>query len=338
MEKLSHIFSASAKRLADGEKLSVGSNVIKTGKHLSFTADLSKLGEGKILIGHGYMVTHSSWIEIDSKNINAYSYYYYTEPNLVSIFNDPIAHGLEIRNTVSVNIEAYAARGEFFAEIMSGGKNIRVDLSGWCGVEGDVFAMAEGVTLENCKLNWFSEDFRKNIWVIGDSYLGSYPGFTNEKRWTYYLLRDGYKNAMLIGYPGMNAEKGIKEFKKYTEYFSPEFAVWCLGMNNPDPKGAANEGYISATAEFLRICKNKSITPILSTTPNTPTRSSILKNHWVLEQGVRFIDFNRAVGADKIIGWYPGMLNSDDVHPDEPGAIALYMQLLADFPEIMHKV
>lgn len=32
--------------------------------------------------------------------------------------------------------------------------------------------------------------------------------------------------------------------------------------------------------------------------------------------------------------WYDGMLSGDNVHPTEKGAITLYLQALADFPEL----
>jgi len=319
--------------LGSGEKLSLGENLIKTGKHLSFTADLDDIGNGRIIIAHGYMVTHGSWIEITGDTVSCFSYYYYAKPPLCPTLKEPAAHGLKIRDFLTVNIEAYSKSGGCFAQIMTSSGLFRLDLPGWCANEGEVMAMPEGVSLKNCRLNWFSEDFSKDIWIVGDSYLG----FTSKQRWPYYLFRDGYKNALLMGFPGMNAERGIEEFKKWVEYQTPTFAVWCLGMNNLDPEDKANEGYVAATAEFLGICKKKGITPILSTTPNTPKRISRHKNAWVRSLGVRYIDFNRAVGADKILEWYPDMLSADLVHPDELGAKALYMQVLTDFPEIMHR-
>ena len=44
----------------------------------------------------------------------------------------------------------------------------------------------------------------------------------------------------------------------------------------------------------------------------------------------------RAVGGEEIgSGWYEGMLHTDNVHPNELGAKALYAQFIADFPEIL---
>ena len=317
--------------LDSGETRSLGENLIKTGKHLTFTADLDDIADGKIIIGHGYMVTHGSWIEITKDEVSVFSYYYYAKPPLCPTLPEPAKHGLKIKDFLTVNIEAYAKNGGCFAEIMTSNGLFRLDLPAWCANEGEIAVKAEGVSLKNCRLGWFCEDLAKDIWIVGDSYLG----FGSKQRWPYYLFRDGYKNALLMGFPGMNSERGIEEFKKWVEYATPKFAVWCLGMNNLDSEDKANEGYVAATSEFLKICKERGITPILSATPNTPKRMSNHKNAWMRSQKVRYIDFNRAVGADKILEWYPDMISEDQVHPAELGAKALYMQVLIDFPEIM---
>ena len=195
MKKFPQLFTIAAESLNSGEVLSLGVNRIKTGKHLSFTADLDDVGDGKIIIGQGYMATHGSWIEITKEHISVFSYYYYTNPQLVPNLAEPLAHGLKIRDFVTVNIDAYSKSGDCFAQIMTSSGMFRLDLSAWCANDGEVMAMAEGVSLKNCRLNWLCEDLRKEIWIIGDSFLG----FTNKKRWPYYLFRDGYKNALLMG-------------------------------------------------------------------------------------------------------------------------------------------
>lgn len=151
------------------------------------------------------------------------------------------------------------------------------------------------------------------------------------------MRRDGYLNLLMMGYPGMNAQRGIKEFMLTVGEYKPEVAVWALGMNNGDKDDKINPDYLCATLEFIKVCKEKGIVPILTTTPNTPKVDNRYKNEWVRSSGYRYIDFARAVGSDKVLGWYPYMLSPDLVHPDVKGAKALYMQLLVDLPEIMNK-
>ena len=210
---------------------------------------------------------------------------------------------------------------------------VKLTPSGWDGTYGEIFVEVEGAELKNCKLNWTSDGFSRKIWILGDSY----SGFGHAARWPYYLYRDGYNNHLISGFPGMPSETAIEEFRRFVNYGSPEFVVWTLGMNNADKDGKINEKYLAATNEFISICNERGITPILSTIPNVPDRDNEPKNEWVRSQPYRYIDFNRAVGADKDVSWYPEMLSADRVHPSAKGAEALYMQVLTDFPEIMQK-
>ena len=125
---------------------------------------------------------------------------------------------------------------------------------------------------------------------------------------------------------------------RFVDRGQPEYIVWTLGMNNKDVDGKINEKYFESTNEFLRVCEERGITPILCTVPNVPERDNRPKNEWVRSSKYRYIDFARAVGSDKDVNWYPEMLCADRVHPATKGAEALYMQVLCDFPEIMQKI
>ena len=83
------------------------------------------------------------------------------------------------------------------------------------------------------------------------------------------------------------------------------------------------------------ICKSSGIELIAATIPSVPTRDKSAINEIVVNSGLRYIDFAKAVGADVESNWYEGFLHSDGVHPTELGAQALAMQVLTDFPEIM---
>ena len=109
-------------------------------------------------------------------------------------------------------------------------------------------------------------------------------------------------------------------------------------MNDGDVNTAVNTSYLKCVLEFIAICESNGITPILSTIPCTPTVNNYYKNEWVKKSEYRYIDFARAVGGETIGStWFPGMLHTDNVHPAELGAKALYSQFIADFPEICGK-
>lgn len=333
MKKIVAPYTAAADKLSSGEKISIAPLSLKTEKHLSFTCDISELGNGKILVGHGYKVSSASWLEITANEIQAFAYYTYTDPQQRTLFKEPFMHGLTVKDFVSVVIDVNPLDKITTIIVSTSSGMVKTTVNGWDGCQGEIFAAVEGVSAENCKLNWFSGSFSRRIWLLGDSYIG----FGHAARWPYYLYRDGYNNHLISGYPGMPAERAIEEFSRFVDRGAPEFVVWTLGMNNVDKDGAINEKYLESTKEFLRICEERGITPILTAVPNVPERDNTLKNNWVRSQPYRYIDFARAVGSEKSVEWYPGMLSDDRVHPAAAGAEALYMQVLCDFPEIMQK-
>ncbi|MBQ8688801.1 MAG: SGNH/GDSL hydrolase family protein [Clostridia bacterium] len=333
MKKIVVPFSTDIEKLSSGEKITLPPFAAKTQKHLSFTCDISDIGEGKITVGHGYEVSGASWVEITADEIKAFAYYTYTDPKCRSLFAEPIKHGLKVRDFVSVVIDVNPhERGAFLIVSTSSGM-IKTEMNGWDGNDGEIFAQVDGISAENCKLNWFSDGFSHRIWILGDSYCG----FGHPARWPYYLYRDGYNNHFISGFPGMPAESAIEQFRRFVDRGAPEFVVWTLGMNNEDKDGKMSESYLRSTEEFIAICLERGITPILSTIPNVPGRDNSKKNEWVRSQPYRYIDFARAVGSEKTPEWYPGMLSADMVHPSDKGAEALYMQVLCDFPEIMQR-
>ena len=319
--------------LKSGEKMALAPIAMKTQKHLSFTCDIDKLGGGKVLIGHGKDESSASWVEVTADEIGVYAYYTYTDPMKRNLLKEECKHGLDVFGTLSVVIDVNPLNKGCTVLVSCASGAVKLQPTGWDGTYGEIFVEAEGVEIKNCKLNWSSDGFARKIWILGDSY----SGFGHAARWPFYLYRDGYNNNMISGYPGMSSEAAIEEFRRFVDYGSPEFVVWTLGMNNADKDGKVNAGYLKSVEEFIKICEERGITPILSTIPNVPERDNSPKNEWVRKSSYRYIDFNRAVGADKDVHWYPEMLSADNVHPAAKGAEALYMQVLCDFPEIMQK-
>ena len=304
MKSVVRPYTVTTEVLKNGERLTLPKHSIKTQKHLSFACDIDNIGEGKIIIGHGKDVSSASWVEITKDEIKAFAYYSYTDPKERPLLKEPCKHGFNIFGTLSVVIDVNPQNKGCTLLVACADGMVKLEPSGWDGVYGEIFAEVEGIEARNCKLNWSSDGFSRKIWVFGDSYLGIGHG----ARWPYYLYRDGFNNHMLSGYPGMPSEDAIEEFRRYVEFGTPEFAVWALGMNNMDVDGKINEGYLKATEEFIEICNARGITPILSTIPNVPERDNRPKNAWVRSLPYRYIDFNRAVGADKDDNWYPDML------------------------------
>lgn len=320
-----YIITRKKDELSSGEFLIIDNNTIMHNKHLSFTCNIDGDFAGYIRIGHGRDCYSAVHMEIDKTNIRVLHHY-----SGLQLTAD-VEHGLDISDFLTVNIDAPYGRAKI--TVMTASGMYQTEEIPWSGRQGQIFAAAFDMSVKDVKINWFTDDYRKTIYLFGDSYFNTNdPG-----RWPYYLKRDGFLNCLMSGFPGMGSQRAIVDFKLAVERGTPRYAVWCMGMNNGDKEGKINPDYLAATEEFLKICGEKGITPILSTIPSTPKVDNTHKNKFVVESGHRYIDFNRAVGADKDINWYPEMLYTDQVHPAKRGAEALYMQVLVDFPEIMQR-
>ncbi len=319
---------ATADTLTDGRAIVLEqTNTLMKNKHLTFSCDLDSLGSGIIRMGHGKTAYGSMYIEITSTQLKVFSYY--TELSQVATYN----HGLTVSGYVNVNIDVGLGTASIRLTTPSGTyqvKNCRWD----GGRNGEIFSEVSGITVSDVKMRWFSDDYSQPIWLFGDSYFN----LSSTSRWTSYLFADGYEDFLLAGYPGMGTTVALSEFKQALTHGTPEYVVWCMGMNDQDGAGTVSTSWLNATQEFLSICEEKGITPILSTIPTVPTRNNQPKNEWVRNSGYRYIDFEHAVVKDVSTGeWYPDMLYSDGVHPADRGAAALYSQVLVDFPEIMRQ-
>lgn len=150
-------------------------------------------------------------------------------------------------------------------------------------------------------------------------------------------------------FSGRGAAEAYESFVNSLKHGTPKYALWCMGMNNPDSADSINNVWKTSTDKFINKCLEKGITPILSTIPNvkggavddsdiSSARIHNFKNDYVKNSGYRYIDFAKAVGAYDSLSWYDGLLyGGDNVHPSEAGAKVLYMQALVDFPELMYE-
>ena len=321
--------SASSAVLNDGEYLNLAEHVdVKKNKTLIFTARVSEFSA--LRIGHGETSYSSSYLDIDQNDMRVSNFYREEAPAKAE------AHGLQIESYITVVIKV-----DILAEITlftASGCYTMSDVP-WSGCNGALFAKSEGTKLTDCELKWTCSDLTCPVWVFGDSYLG----LTSYLRFPYYILKLGYKNWLACGYPGAGARSQMLCFENLLKLGTPKVAVWCLGMNNNDLDGL-NTSWKESTEVFLKLCEQNDITPILSTIPTTwhknedgtlsVVRENRPKNEWVKSSGCRYVDFDKAVGADSGTGWYEGMLYSDDVHPAETGAQALANRFVVDVPEI----
>ena len=314
----------SAALLADST-LSLGANHVMNNKRLTLTFYADQLKEGDVIsLGHGEGASGGSSVEITATHIRAY---YYT-PKKVEYVNSE--HGLDISGEVTVIIRAGFGKANVRIETEDG-----VFVTGdfkWGGRKGDIYAGSIGAKLEDVTLSWSCSDFDQEVWMLGDSYFN----MTDTQRWPSYMLKEGYTEYLLTGFPGRKSAEALDDFKTLLEFGTPRYAVWCMGMNDGDNANSVNTSWEKATEEFIAICDEKGIIPVLATIPNTPTVVNSFKNEIVEASGCRYIDFAAAVnGTEKGSAWDAGMLANDQVHPLAPGAKALWEQVKKDISDIL---
>lgn len=238
-----------------------------------------------------------------------------------------IDHGLTLTAFADVEVEfgfhtatarLVTATGSFLAEFndMSNPEHY-----------GQPFFYSPSGNFTNVLIRTYLKDFRRNVWVIGDSYTSMY-----QQRWTYQMIENMKIDSFLLdGLAGGTSGDMFPELQRMLSLGTPKFLVWCLGMND----------YIWQWMQYAKevemICRERGITLIYQTIP-LPTSGYAHKqriNEYIKASGYRYIDSCDAVVADETTrAWYEGMLD-DGVHPTTLGAKALAGQVLVDLPEIM---
>lgn len=313
------VLSVSADTFTSG-RLSLIDNNIQSPNKIVFVANVTSFN--RIDIAHADIYDNGDRIVIDNTNM---AYIVNGTPT------SPMAHSLTIKDYIKVTIEVEAHyQGKFNITIeTNGGKYTRSDLW-WVGYYGGVYVDCIGSSLTACKLIFSADALNSNVWIMGDSYLSYAP-----IRWPYYMYEDGITDFLINAYPGAGCANILPTFENLLSYGNPKYAIWCLGMNDPD-SGSLNASWQVRTGTFITECTLNNIEPILATIPNTPTQDNTYKNAFVRASGLRYIDFAKAVNAESAgATWYSGMLSDDNVHPTEEGAKALYMAFVRDFPEIL---
>ena len=242
-------------------------------------------------------------------------------------------HGLTLTNNLQFIFE-YLPEGNAKITLISNGMMFTQMLPFIKQTISQVVVLSTGSTLTDCKLTWTPIDIDKAIWMFGDSYFAY-----DAARWTYYLQQYGYaENALIDGFPGEGSVNARNSLLTLIQFGTPKYIVWCMGMNDGSDTDASNpnSSWTVRRDEMLTICNANGITPIFATIPNVPSILNTGKNAWIKASGYKYIDFAAAVGAESAGStWFTGMLSSDNVHPSESGAKALFARALVDFPEIM---
>lgn len=309
---------------ASDTQINLEKNSVKKNKSLSFFSDIMSFDF--VTVGHGKAEYGGNYVTVNNTEVIVYKYDY--KASVVKTIN----HGLAILNNIGIIIKV-ANKGKADIVIVSNGHSIEINDVAWSGTNGQIFADIPSTTvLTNISFSWVCNDYKKNVWIFGDSYIS----VDNIERWTYYLLNWCGDNALFNAYPGETSAGAYPDLQNALEHGIPKYLVWCIGMNDKDSTTSINSGYKTYIEQIMLICKKYDIELILATIPNTSSIIHTFKNDFIRNSGYRYIDFAKAVGADSYPStWYDGMMGSDKIHPSEKGAKALAMKAISDFPKFM---
>jgi len=309
----------------DGDTLANGTKTIGSfPQYLKHQFNLSasgKISAFEVLdIGVGQDTTNGAFLEVDDTNIYLCRYY---QGNVHKAQTQ--AHGLTISDFI--NVSAYMDDGVLTGRIgtKAGAYNFTFNALGVLDAYGIPFvAASSGTSLTAFSFRAAGAEFRKPIWVIGDSYVSWYT-----QRWPVQLWDTlGVESFLLDGLAGAKSAVMLEELKKMLAYGTPKFLLWCCGMNDSLAEWSA------AYDELSVLCESKGITLVLQTIPWPASGTKADINAAVKATGLRYLDGYAAVSSDDNGTWYTGF-SDDGVHTNELGAKAMATRFLADFPEFL---
>ena len=280
-------------------------------------------------IGKGRNLYTGASVEITPTDYTVYKY----TPTKTQVVTG--THGLTLDTFLKVIIITKILSADII--IMTKGGSYTIENVEWDGSNGSAFAVLNyqysSQSMTNVKLKFVNDDYSKDIYVFGDSYVT----LGTDQRWPYYVLDNGFDPFYLDGYGGRNSASAITSFRNAVSVGKPKHLLWAMGMNDADTESAVNASWKTCVDEVIAYCADNGIDLVLATIPCTPTQRNEFKNQYVKSTGLRYIDFAKAVNGEAYGDtWYPNYLASDNVHPLALGAEALAYQAFMDMPELMH--
>ena len=270
------------------------------------------------------------WCKLTSTTIE----FYYSNNNTVLL--QTLEHGLTLDDKTKITIRVLngVAKRDIRIVTKIGQEYKNTTNINFFGV-GAPFIENSGSGEITGKISFIPNLLSAKVWVFGDSYCS----VNDAARWMTQILSMGINGFLLNARSGEAMKEAVQDLTNILECGNiPKYIVWALGMNG----GGDSSVDVPADYQklwlmrFLRICKQKSITPILCTIPSVPAILHDGLNAYIKTLGYRYIDFAEAVGATSAGVWYDGLLSSDNVHPSEQGARVLAQRVLLDFPEIQN--
>lgn len=305
--------------LESDDALTLPLNYIR--RNTLLTASVSGAEFETVQVGLGHQKYMGYWLEVNRNYVHVYR----NEESQELIYR--YAHRLAIKDNLNITID-FGSGEKANVLLSTDGASSAMQVPWWGG--GAPFLQNKGKKPLHAVLSFIPKDAYQPVWFFADSYFA----WTTPTRWPYYMYVAGITSWMASHQPGLKSAEAIESFKNSLRFGTPKYAVWCMGMNDDSDGRTEDNTWKKCVDEFLAVCEQHHIVPILTTIPSVPSRNHRQKSRWVRESGYRYIDFAKAVGSDENVQWSDGMLSEDGVHPAPDGAKALYERVMMDFPEI----
>lgn len=310
--------------LSAGKQVALEYNNVR--KNYSLSAYIKITDFGSLKIGKGLETDSGFNIIIDSVNITVNGFRSVSD-------GTTFAHGLNIETFVGFEIKNVGGTSSF--SIYS--DNGRFDLGQTCTNPGydSAFIESIGTTGVIRSFHQVNVDYKKEIWLIQDSY-GTWASWG----WGRQIFNMGFDSFLIDSKGGANSSYQLNILKTHLKYGTPKYLVWGMGMNDRDTDTAYNSNWKTALDEVISICEQKKIQLILCTIPNVPdytTYFNTYKNRYIKTLEYPIIDLADAVQLSfEGYEWKPGLLQEDQVHPNENGAKVLSIRAICDFPQFVY--
>lgn len=326
-----------ADTFSSGDEIVLEQNSIANFKtYRIHVSKVNTMGTLKMCHGDGTSQYYSGYVEINNTKIIIQRY---RNSALTPV---EYQHGLTISNTLDFSLTVDESADKARIELSSNGNVFTQDNVDWTVSRGVVKLVNSNCSMNDVVFSYGTTHYNKDILIVGASYLGH----TSQSRWPYYMVQHNYKNYILNNFPGAKVTDGINDVNVLLTHFRPKAIFWCYGMNNVDSETEINSTWKTAYDSIKSLCEEKHIELILMTFPTarggavedtdiSTKRINKWKNQLVRNSGLRYVDIDKAVGANETTGeWYAGMLGDDGVHPTQSGAITMYNAVIATIPEL----
>lgn len=292
---------------------------IKKGLILTLHAEFENFVSLKI--GRGINEYRGGYFELNNTNI---IYKYYKNNPSDGLSEITLTHDLIISDYINIIIEQVNKDFKIILTTLNGYKELTFtniqDIHG----SGTPFLEVAQDSI-NLNVGLSCSDFKKPIWLIGDSYFG-----VNNQRVIGQLITMGYCNCYVNGLAGQGYQGAYSDLLLALNYGCPEIIVWCIGMNGIDSQ------YSTYVSKLQELSKQYGFEVIYEIIPSVNSRDKTLIQEYLANNPqLRTFDAYKAVGNTP--SWYEGYQYSDNVHPTELGARAIAQQMLIEIPEIVNQ-